>query len=152
MPFVIHARIRRDANTITPVTVRPHEVAILQTIHGEENVQNIDGQVLDLKALEPVDIAGEVPASDDEFNRLASKYGGGEGGLLVEQVYGKKAAGGLDAAADRLDAALAKVSGTAGADNAGTSSARGRGRGRAVAVGDDGKKGADNAGTSEPQE
>ncbi|CUJ80805.1 MAG: hypothetical protein J0I68_30885 [Achromobacter sp.] len=148
MPFVIHARIRRDANTITPVTVRPHEVAILQTIHGEENVQNVDGQVLDLKALEAVDVAGEVPASEDEFNRLTSKYGGNEEGLLVEQVYGKRAAGNLDAAADRLDEAVAKI-----ADAAGTVEARGRGRGRgrASAAGD-AKKAADAAGTGAQQE
>ncbi|WP_063588236.1 hypothetical protein [Achromobacter ruhlandii] len=148
MPFVIHARIRRDANTITPVTVRPHEVAILQTIHGEENVQSVDGQVLDLKALEPIDIAGEVPASEDEFNRLASKYGGNEEGLLVEQVYGKRAAGNLDAAADRLDEAVAKI-----ADTAGNREARGRGRGRGrTATSGEAKKGADTAGTGAPQE
>lgn len=149
MPFVIHARIRRDANTITPVTVRPHEVAILQTIHGEENVQSVDGQVLDLKALEPIDVAGEVPASEDEFNRLASKYGGNEEGLLVEQVYGKRAAGNLDAAADRLDEAVGKI-----ADAAGTGEARGRGRGRGrtSAVAGDAKKAADAAGTGAPQE
>ncbi|WP_198317977.1 hypothetical protein [Achromobacter denitrificans] len=148
MPFVIHARIRRDANTITPVTVRPHEVAILQTIHGEENVQSVDGQVLDLKALEPVDVAGEVPASEDEFNRLASKYGGNEDGLLVEQVYGKRAAGNLDAAADRLDEAVAKI-----ADAGGTGEARGRGRGRGRTVGQgDAKKAADAGGTDASQE
>ncbi|MFA1686558.1 hypothetical protein ACDY99_24000 [Achromobacter dolens] len=148
MPFVIHARIRRDANTITPVTVRPHEVAILQTIHGEENVQSVDGQVLDLKALEPIDVAGEVPASEDEFNRLASKYGGNEEGLLVEQVYGKRAAGNLDAAADRLDEAVAKI-----ADAAGTGEARGRGRGRGRTTGQgDAKKAADAASTGAPQE
>ncbi|SSW64323.1 hypothetical protein AVE30378_01025 [Achromobacter veterisilvae] len=146
MPFVIHARIRRDANTITPVTVRPHEVAILQTIHGEENVQNVDGLVLDLKSLEAVDVAGEVPASEDEFNRLASKYGGNEEGLVVEQVYGKRAAGNLDTAADRLDEAIAKI-----ADAAGTGEARGRGRGRASAAGE-AKKPADAAGTGAPQE
>lgn len=148
MPYVIHVRIRRDANTITPVTVRPHEVAILQTIHGEENVQSVDGQVLDLKALEPVDIAGEVPASEDEFNRLGSKYGGNEEGLLVEQVYGKRAAGNLDAAADRLDEAVAKI-----ADAAGTGEARGRGRGRGrTAVQGDAKKAADSVGTGSSQE
>ncbi|WP_238878640.1 hypothetical protein [Achromobacter xylosoxidans] len=148
MPYVIHVRIRRDANTITPVTVRPHEVAILQTIHGEENVQSVDGQVLDLKALEPVDIAGEVPASEDEFNRLGSKYGGNEEGLLVEQVYGKRAAGNLDAAADRLDEAVAKI-----ADAAGTGEARGRGRGRGrTAAQGDAKKAADAAGTGSSQE
>lgn len=148
MPFVIHARIRRDANTITPVTVRPHEVAILQTIHGEENVQSVDGQVLDLKALEPVDVAGEVPASEDEFNRLASKYGGNEEGLIVEQVYGKRAAGNLDAAAERLDEAVAKIADAAGT---GETPGRGRGRGRTSAAGE-AKKAADAAGTGAPQE
>lgn len=146
MPFVIHARIRRDANTITPVTVRPHEVAILQTIHGEENVQNIDGQVLSLKSLEAVDIAGEVPASEDEFSRLATKYGGGEGGLLVEQVYGKKAAGGLEDAADRLDALVAKVAPEAGADSSTAPSGAGRGRSRGrTPASKDGNAGADSS-------
>ncbi|CAB3955801.1 hypothetical protein LMG7053_04809 [Achromobacter ruhlandii] len=148
MPYVIHARIRRDANTITPVTVRPHEVAILQTIHGEENVQSVDGQVLDLKALEPIDVAGEVPASEDEFNRLASKYGGNEEGLLVEQVYGKRAAGNLDAAADRLDEAVAKI---ADAGGAGEVRGRGRGRGRTAGQGD-AKKAADAGGAGVSQE
>lgn len=133
MHFAIHARIRRDAHTITPVIVRAHEIAILQTIHGQENVQHIYGQVLDLKALEAADIAGEAPACEDEFNRLASKYGAGEGGLLVEQVYGKKAAGGLQAAAQRLDAALAKAASEPGVSAV---QSRGRGRGRVSAASD----------------
>lgn len=135
MHYVIHARIRRDAHTITPVTVRPHEVAILQTIHGEENIQDLTGQVLNLKALEAADVAGQIPPSEDEFNRLSAKYGGDEGGLIVEQVYGKRATGGLEAAAERLDAAVAKVAPAEG-EAVAAATGRGRGRGKAPAEGE----------------
>lgn len=108
MNHVIHVTIRRDAHTITPVTVFPHEVAILQTIFGQESIQNKDGKLLDLKGLTEADIAGEVALPENEFERLAAKYGSNEGGLLVEQVYGKLASGNLEAAIERLAEALAK--------------------------------------------
>lgn len=108
MNHVIHATIRRDAHTITPVTVFPHEIAILQTIFGQENIQNKDGKLLDLKNLTEADIAGQVQVSDNEFERLTAKYGANEDGILVEQVYGKKASGNLEAAVERMAEALAK--------------------------------------------
>lgn len=108
MNHVIHVTIRRDAHTITPVAVFPHEVAILQTIFGQESIQNKDGKLLDLKNLTESDIAGEVAVSENEFERLTAKYGGNEDGSLVEQVYGKQASGNLEAAIERLSEALAK--------------------------------------------
>lgn len=108
MNHVIHVTIRRDAHTITPVTVFPHEVAILQTIFGQESIQNKDGKLLDLKSLTEADVAGEVSVSENEFERLTAKYGGNEDGPLVEQVYGKQASGNLEAAIERLAESLAK--------------------------------------------
>jgi len=107
--YVIHAKVRRDPHTTTPVTVRAHEVAILQSLFGEENIHTHDGQVLDVKRLRPEDVAGQVPMPEDEYERLAAKYGGDEKGLLVEQVYGKKAGGALDAARQKLNAMITKV-------------------------------------------
>lgn len=114
MNHVIHVTIRRDAHTITPATVFPHEVAILQTIFGQESIQNKDGKLLDLKALTEADIAGEVALSESEFERLTAKYGGNEDGPLVEQVYGKQASGNLEAAVERLAESLAKKVAKAG--------------------------------------
>lgn len=113
MSHVIHATIRRDAHTITPVTVFPHEIAILQTIFGQENIQNKDGKLLDLKSLTEADIAGQVQVSDNEFERLTAKYGANEDGVLVEQVYGKKASGNLEAAVERMAETLSKKAGKA---------------------------------------
>lgn len=91
--------IRRDAQTITPATVPEHEVALLQTVHGEENIQNVDGKPICNHPLTDADLAGEAPTPDDEFGRLASKYGANEkGDLIVESVYGKKASKGLEKA------------------------------------------------------
>lgn len=91
--------IRRDANTMTPVAVPEHEIALLQTVHGEENIQTVEGRVVDLAKLGEADVAGEIAETEDEFARLASKYGADEKGeLFVEQVYGKKATKGLEKA------------------------------------------------------
>lgn len=140
MNHVIHATIRRDAHTITPVTVFPHEIAILQTIFGQENVQNKDGKLLDLKNLTEADIAGQVALSDNEFERLMAKYGGNEDGPLVEQVYGKLATGALDAAVERQAAALEKVASKASAAATGDGkpgrAARGSASASAAATGD----------------
>lgn len=140
MNHVIHATIRRDAHTITPVTVFPHEIAILQTIFGQENIQNKDGKLLDLKNLTEADVAGQVALSDNEFERLMAKYGGNEGGPLVEQVYGKPAAGGLDAAVERLAGVLEKIASKASAAATGDAkpgrAARGTASASAAATGD----------------
>ncbi|WP_189371444.1 hypothetical protein [Achromobacter spanius] len=136
MNHVIHATIRRDAHTITPVTVFPHEIAILQTIFGKENIQNKDGKLLDLKNLTESDIAGQVQVSDNEFDRLMAKYGGNEDGALVEQVYGKQAAGGLEAAVERLAAALEKIAAKAPATAEGKPGRAPRGTAGAPATAD----------------
>ncbi len=92
--------IRRDAHTTTPVAVPEHEIAILQTIHGEENVQNVRRQSLAEVGLTDEDVAGEREFND-EFERLAAKYGATDEGLLVEQVFGKKASKGLETAMEK---------------------------------------------------
>lgn len=89
--------IRRDSQTITPVTIPEHEVALLQAIHGEDNVHNADGKRIADVPLSDADLAGECADPEDEFGRLASKYGSAASGeLVVEQVFGKKASKGLD--------------------------------------------------------
>jgi hypothetical protein len=84
--------VRRDAHTTTPVTVPEYEVALLQTLFGEENVHNADGKRIDENGLGAP--AGEWAESDDEFERLANKYGA----EMIESVYGKKASKGLESA------------------------------------------------------
>lgn len=96
-----NATIRRDAHTITPITVPEHEIAILQTIFGEESVHNSEGRTIAENKLTDADVAGEIELSEGEFDRLAAKYGGNDEGLFVEQVYGKRATGGLDKAIER---------------------------------------------------
>jgi hypothetical protein len=96
---IFHVTVRRDANTITPVTVPDYEVAMLQTVFGEDNI--VKG-----------DQAGVFESRADEFDRLAHKYGvNTEGELVVESVFGKKAAGGLEAAIERSAARVAKEAG-----------------------------------------
>lgn len=123
MSHVIHVKVRRDAHTTTPVTVRPHEIAVLKHIFGDENIHTHGGRVIDVKNLAADDVAGFVPLSEDEFGRLAAKYGGNEKGFFVEQVYGTKASGGLDAAMERLDAQVAEL---VSDDPAGEAKPRGR--------------------------
>jgi hypothetical protein len=94
--------VRRDAHTTTPVTIPVYEVPILQIIFGEENIQNAIGRPLvgDVQLTE-ADAVGTYEPPNDEFERLARKYGGDEGGLYVEQAHGKKAAKGLAAAIEK---------------------------------------------------
>lgn len=64
--------VRRDANTITPVTVPPHELTILRSIFGKENVQ--EGEQ-----------AGTVELdATEEHARMGAKYGS----QRVGKVYG----------------------------------------------------------------
>jgi hypothetical protein len=90
--------VRRDASTSTPVEVPEHEIAILQTIFGEEHVHNLRHQSIADAGLTDDDIVGELEFGDGEFDRLAAKYGGNDEGLIVEQVFGKKATKGLETA------------------------------------------------------
>ena len=77
-------RIRRDAHTITPVTVPEYELPLLQEIFGVENVQNADGKTADENGLgKPV---GEFTPSCDEYGRFCAKYGTDR----VETVWGKQ--------------------------------------------------------------
>lgn len=63
--------VKRDVSTKTPVTVPSYEIKILKFIHGQENVQDELGRVLE-KLDKPV---GKFANSDDEFQRLVIKYG-----------------------------------------------------------------------------
>ncbi|MBX9959477.1 MAG: hypothetical protein K2Y15_05015 [Burkholderiaceae bacterium] len=69
---LLNVTIRRDANTITPVTVPPYELSLLRQMFGKENVTEGDQ-------------AGviEVDAST-EHERLSAKYGAAK----VSKVYG----------------------------------------------------------------
>ena len=69
---LVQVMVRRDANTITPVTVPPYELTMLRQMFGKENV-NGDTVVGNLEV---------VPA--DEFDRLSAKYGAQK----VVKVYG----------------------------------------------------------------
>ncbi|MCZ4065453.1 hypothetical protein NB636_02060 [Oxalobacter aliiformigenes] len=63
--------VKRDVSTKTPVTVPYYEIRILKFIHGQENVQDESGHVLE-KLDKPV---GKFPNSGDEYQRLIIKYG-----------------------------------------------------------------------------
>lgn len=69
---LIQVTIRRDANTITPVTVPPYELTILRNMFGKENVT--EGEQV---GTFEVEAAGE-------HERLSAKYGQGK----VVKVYG----------------------------------------------------------------
>lgn len=64
--------IRRDANTITPVTVPPYEMTMLRQIFGKENVQ--EGEQVGVFQADP----------KGEYERLSAKYGQPK----VSKVYG----------------------------------------------------------------
>lgn len=70
---LLAATIRRDANTITPVTVPAHELPMLRNMFGKENVTVAD---------EPAGTFEVDPAG--EYERLGAKYGAGK----VAKVYG----------------------------------------------------------------
>lgn len=69
---LVEVTIRRDANTITPVTVPPHELTLLRQMFGKENIS-------EPKEVATVDLD---PAGEQE--RLNAKYGAGK----VAKVYG----------------------------------------------------------------
>lgn len=93
---LFRVKVRRDAHTITPTVVTEHEIAILQTIFGEENIQTLEGGLIDSNTLKHENAVGQMDVSDSEFERLTAKYGANEKGVLVEQVYGSRAARALD--------------------------------------------------------
>ena len=69
---LVQVTIRRDANTITPVTVAPYELTLLRQMFGKENV--VEGEQVDVI---------EVEAAT-EYERLCAKYGQAK----VAKVYG----------------------------------------------------------------
>ena len=83
---LIRIRIRRDAHTTTPDTVTEHEIPILKTIFGEENVHAIDGKLIDLAETKPVGVY-DIKSIEHERGRLERKYGE----EVVIHVYGAAA-------------------------------------------------------------
>lgn len=85
---LVQVMVRRDANTITPVTVPPYELTMLRQMFGKENVNGdtVAGQI----EVEPA----------DEFERLSAKYGaqkvvkvyGDDGGERLAELVEKAAA------------------------------------------------------------
>ncbi len=70
---LLNFSVRRDANTITPVSVPQHEATILRSIFGKENViEHGDAGTVKLDAAE-------------EHARLCAKYGD----PVVEGIYGQ---------------------------------------------------------------
>lgn len=69
---LIQVTIRRDANTITPVSVPPYELTILRNMFGKENVT--EGEQVGTFEVE----------ANGEHERLSAKYGQGK----VVKVYG----------------------------------------------------------------
>jgi len=87
-------KIRRDAHTVTPVTLPEYEITVMQVVAGKENVQTADGRSIDEYGLgEP---AGFFKTSEDEYTRLCNKYGA----EVIEGIYGKKVMGALDKVVD----------------------------------------------------
>lgn len=69
---LLSVTIRRDANTITPVTVPPYELTLLRQMFGKENVA--EGEQVGVIEVDPA----------TEHERLSAKYGSGK----VSKVYG----------------------------------------------------------------
>lgn len=90
--YTIH--VRRDAHTLTPVFVPEYEIPLLQALFGTENILNSDNTRVDQNGNGP--IAGEYKTPEDEYARLAIKYGEEH----IEEVYGKRLTKALDNAID----------------------------------------------------
>lgn len=112
---LIAITIRRDAMTITPVTVPPYECMVLRNIFGKENVTG-DEQV------GTVEIAPEV-----EYERLSAKYGP----EVVAKVYGE------DEGA-RLEELVEKAAIEPAAADTGEAATTGKGKGGKAAAADTG--------------
>lgn len=74
----INASVRRDAMTTIPVLIPAHELEILYSIHGKDNVYEGEPGEHELA----IDARGE-------FDRLALKYGD----VMVREAYGAAADG-----------------------------------------------------------
>lgn len=80
---LLSVTVRRDANTITPVTVPPHELTILRAIFGKENVQ--EGEQVGVVELESTEEHQRLSAKYG-MQRVAKIYGDDDGDRLTEQV------------------------------------------------------------------
>lgn len=80
---LLQVTVRRDANTITPVTVPPHELTILRSIFGKENVQ--EGEAVGTVELEASEEHGRLSAKYGA-PRVAKIFGDDEGERLAELV------------------------------------------------------------------
>lgn len=69
---LLNVTIRRDAMTITPVTVPPYELTLLRQMFGKENVT--EGDQAGVIEVDPA----------NEYERLSAKYGAAK----VSKVYG----------------------------------------------------------------
>ncbi len=77
--------VRRDAMTITPVSIPDYEVAVLRNLFGKENVTV--GEVLRTISVDP----------EGEYERLCAKYGfeviakifGEDDGLRLSEIVAK---------------------------------------------------------------
>ena len=76
--------VRRDAMTTTTVAVPKHEIEILQTIFGLENVHNARYERID--EVGPGKSVGSFVQDGDEWARLCGKYGD----EVVSKVYPNK--------------------------------------------------------------
>ncbi|MCB4358427.1 hypothetical protein [Quatrionicoccus australiensis] len=75
----VRVLVRRDMAEIIGATVFAHEVDILRDVHGDSNIEELEGE------FEPVEID---PA--EEFDRLVNVYGrNDEGQIYVERVIGR---------------------------------------------------------------
>lgn len=88
---LIKVLVRKDAMMTTEAEVGKHELPILESIFGKENIN-----VINVKLPER-----EIENVNDEYQRLAMKYGGNDEGLFVKQIYG-------DAALNKLEEYLNK--------------------------------------------
>jgi hypothetical protein len=79
---LISVLVKRDANTTTPTQVMEHELPLLRSVHGKEQITggNVVGQ-------------REVNEAT-EYGRLSAKYGTER----MEKVYGDEESGKLEAA------------------------------------------------------
>lgn len=80
---LIEVTIRRDANTITPVTVLPHELTLLRQMFGKENV--VEGEIVGSHEVDP---AGEHERLSAKYGaqKIAKVYGDDDGERLAELV------------------------------------------------------------------
>ena len=80
----VSALVRRDMAEVLSVAVFEHEIEILKDIHGDGNIELIDGP-----DYAPVEIE-----SAEEMDRLANTYGANDQGqLYAERVYGRTSKG-----------------------------------------------------------